>query len=31
MPGKASNMMIPEDKKGEIIEYLNSTRLEYVN
>ncbi|WP_051935711.1 hypothetical protein [Salegentibacter sp. Hel_I_6] len=31
MPGDASNMMIPDDKKGEIIEYLNSTRLEYVN
>jgi len=31
MPGDNPNMMIPEDKKGEIIEYLNTTRLEYVN
>jgi sugar lactone lactonase YvrE len=31
MPGDSPNMMIPEDKKGEIIEYLDSTRLEYVN
>lgn len=31
MPGDSANMMIPENKKGEIIEYLNTTRLEYVN
>ncbi|SKB33403.1 hypothetical protein SAMN05660776_0492 [Salegentibacter holothuriorum] len=31
MPGDSVNMMIPEDKKGKIIEYLDSTRLEYVN
>ena len=31
MPGDSVNMMIPKDKKGEIIEYLDSTRLEYVN
>ncbi|MBZ9729003.1 hypothetical protein LB467_04835 [Salegentibacter sp. JZCK2] len=31
MPGDKSNMMIPENEEGEIIEYLNTTRLEYVN
>ncbi|MBE7638880.1 hypothetical protein GUB10_00920 [Salegentibacter sp. BLCTC] len=31
MPGKALDLVIPEAKEGEIIEYLNSKRLEYVN
>jgi len=31
MPGDSENMMIPGNKKGEIIEYLDSKRLEYVN
>ncbi|TDN85898.1 hypothetical protein DET49_11660 [Salegentibacter sp. 24] len=31
MPGDNPNMMIPENKKGEVFEYLNSTNLEYVN
>jgi len=31
MPGDSPNMMIPENEGGEIIEYLNSSRLEYVN
>lgn len=30
MPGDNPNMMISDDEKGEIIEYL-TTRLEYVN
>ncbi|WP_289023856.1 hypothetical protein [uncultured Salegentibacter sp.] len=31
MPGTALDLVIPEAKEGEIIEYLNSKRLEYVN